>query len=92
MVLNDNQKESIIFLSSDSYSITSALSCGFNTVPIVHFEGLNNDDYQLSLVEQYLLRLKHTNCLFSDKIIKDFQFLLDLPYIPGNHSSSKKSI
>lgn len=45
LILNDREKESIVFMSSESFSIVSALNCGFNTVPVVHFEGLNNDDY-----------------------------------------------
>ena len=51
IILNGGKKERIVFLSSNTFSIMTALSMGFNTIPIVLFESHSGDDYQLSLVE-----------------------------------------
>ena len=50
----------MIFISNDPFRIASAMQAGFSTIPVNHFEGLCRDDYQLSLVEQYIITLKHT--------------------------------
>ena len=54
------------------------MKCGFGTVPIIHFEALSRDDYQLNLVEQYIIRLRHSQNK-GKQIIEDFKFLRDKP-------------
>ena len=64
-----------------------AMKAGFSTIPITHFEIYSRDNYQLYLIEQYILRLnmirdKHT-------VIKnDFKYLLDEPKVDLNSNES----
>ena len=45
LLLEGRPKEHIIFISSNSFSIISALNCQFSVIPVVHFHGLSNNDY-----------------------------------------------
>ena len=38
-------KDNVFFLSNHHFRIVSAINAGFNTIPIVHFDGLTRDDY-----------------------------------------------
>jgi hypothetical protein len=69
----------IVYFTSDPLGIVAARSTGHQYVPIAPWDNSEVDDYQLCLVENYLLRivtLKDRH--FSEKIRADFSFLTDI--------------
>jgi len=56
-------KERLIFISSDTFRIAVALNLGFVTIPVIYYASRSNDDYQLNLLENYILKLMHINKL-----------------------------
>jgi len=51
--------EKIYLLSSNPLKIVAAVSQGFSVIPVTPFQNLNENDYQLNLVEHYLLKIRH---------------------------------
>ena len=72
--MNRKQKN-IIFISSNPIRIVSAIKGGFLTIPIIPFESFYRFDFQLSLVEHYILKNRHLKEM-SNKITNDFKFLV----------------
>ena len=55
------------------------MNAGFSTIPVIEHESLSVDDYQLNLIEQYIIRLKLFSENKNEQILNDFKFLLDKP-------------
>ena len=68
-------KENIILFSSNPKRIVVAMREGFSVLPVISFERFYRDDYQLNLIENYLLRMRHRKDLVQD-VKMDFQFLV----------------
>jgi hypothetical protein len=47
LVHKNKPKDTVIFLSSNCFSVSMAVNLGYNTIPINTFDGYGNDDYQL---------------------------------------------
>ena len=61
-LLMSNRKQSNIFLiSSNQFRIVNAMDLGFCAIPIIKFQSFMQNDYQLNLIESYLLKLKYFN-------------------------------
>ena len=75
ILLKNRLKENIIFVSSHSYRIVVAKSQGFNAVPVVPFESFYRDDFQLNLLENYLLKNRHQKDM-AIRLKEDFNFLV----------------
>ena len=45
LVHMNKPKETVIFLSSNCFSVSMAVNLGYNTIPINTFDGYGNDDY-----------------------------------------------
>jgi hypothetical protein len=75
-LLDSNRKINNIFLiSSNQFRIVSAMDLGFCAIPIIKFQSFMQNDYQLNLVENYLLKLKYSKDMKS-KNQCDFGFLI----------------
>ena len=74
ILLKNRLKENIIFVSSHSYRIVVAKNQGFNAVPVVPFESFYRDDFQLNLLENYLLKNRHMRDM-AKRLREDFDFL-----------------
>jgi hypothetical protein len=75
MLLTKNRpRDSIIFVSTSPLSITAANWQKFLTIPIVPFEDFFHVDYQLNLLEIYILSVRNLECI-KQKIITDFKVL-----------------
>ena len=55
--------------------IMAAIRGGFLTIPVIPYEVFYRDDFQLSLVEHYILKIRHLNN-YRGMIRNDFQFLV----------------
>ena len=74
-VMTGNRKKGDIFLvSSKHFSIVVAKDCRFSVIPISKFLSSIKDDFQLNLVENYLLKLRYTSDMKAKNDI-DFGFL-----------------
>jgi hypothetical protein len=74
--MTGNRKKADIFLiSSSPFSIVFAKDCGFSIIPMQKFIGMNKEDFQLNLVENYLLKLRYSNDMKAKNDI-DFGFLI----------------
>jgi hypothetical protein len=72
LLTKNREKDNIIFISSNPLRIVAAIKQGFQTIPIVQFESSNQQDFQLNLVENYILKVRlltemkaHLQCNFS---------------------------
>lgn len=54
-------KDKIILLSSNPFRIVTALTNGFQAIPVLPFESLHQNDFQIALVENYILKSRHLN-------------------------------
>lgn len=72
LLTHNRERENIILLTSKPPSIMTAFAQGFNCIPILPYQGSNVHDYQLTLVENYIMK----NNKNLTKVIKpDFGFL-----------------
>lgn len=72
MILTKNRKlDDILLLSSDPFRIVAARSQGFLVIPILPYETFYTNDFQLCLVENYILKHRHCNEL-SIRVKVDF--------------------
>jgi hypothetical protein len=53
--LSNRKKEDLIFISSNPFRIVVAKSQKIFAVPVLPFENFYRDDFQLSLLENYML-------------------------------------
>ena len=58
LLLSNRNKKQIYFMSASPHSIMNAVLQGFAVIPILPCHIIIPGDYQLLLVEQYLLRIK----------------------------------
>ena len=73
--LTQNRKpENIFLLSSRPFSIVAAMDHGFCSVPVIRYQQSPIDDFQLKLIENYIIKLKYSK---DNKLrnITDFGFL-----------------
>ena len=74
-LMTSNRKEGNIFLlTSNKFSLIVAKQCGFCVIPIVQYQANMENDIQLKLVENYLLKLRYANDMKSKNDI-DFGYL-----------------
>ena len=74
LLLSNRNKKQILFMSTSAYSIMNAVLQGFAVIPILPCHIIIPGDYQLLLVEQYLLRIKYTHA--SGSLVRnDFEYL-----------------
>jgi hypothetical protein len=68
----------IVFFSSDPVGILAAKVNGFPCVPVTPWKFEDQGDYQLCLVENYLLRIGfiQSGPIFGKRIKSDFSFLV----------------
>ena len=89
-LLTQNRKQSDIFLlTSNSMRIISAMDQGFCAIPLTQFSNPTRNDFQLNLVEIYLLKLRYYNDMKSKNDI-DFAFLNNGPIQTYRKHSEKK--
>jgi hypothetical protein len=74
VLLKNRLKHKLIFVSSHPFRIISAINQGFLTVPIIQYEAFYRDDFQLSLVEHYILKIRHHQTM-QERVSQDFKFL-----------------
>ena len=75
-------------MSSDPFRIITAIQSGISTIPIIQYETFYRDDFQLNLVENYILKLRHYKNLHQ-KLIQDYKFLVKkIELSHHGHSSS----
>jgi len=75
LVLTRNRlKENLIFISSNPFRIVTAIKLNFLTIPVVQYE-LTKTDFQLSLVEHYILKIRHLKDM-RKRLRQDFKFLV----------------
>jgi len=76
LVLTRNRlKENLIFISSNPFRIVTAIKCGFFTIPVIQFEASTANDFQLSLVENYIMKIRHLKEM-RKRLRSDFKFLI----------------
>lgn len=74
-LLSNRRRSNIFFISANPLRIIAAMTQGFCTIPLLQYELFYKDDYQLSLLEHYVLKIRHLkNC--KSKLIEDFHYLL----------------
>ena len=74
-LLTKNRKfENIILISGNPFRVVAAMDLGFCGIPIIKFTNFMQNDYQLNLLENYLIKLKYSNDMKS-KNTTDFGFL-----------------
>jgi len=75
LLLTKNRKiENIILISSNAFRIIAALKSGFFTIPVIPYQSFCKDDYQPSLVEHYILKIRHLKDM-KKRLKDDFEFL-----------------
>jgi len=78
-VLTKNRhKENLIFISSNPFRIIAAIKAGYLTIPVIQFEVSYQEDYQLCLVEHYILKIRHLKDM-KKRLREDFKFLVKKP-------------
>ena len=76
LVLTKNRrKDNLIFISSNPARIMAAVRGGFLAVPVLQYEVFYRDDFQLSLVEHYILKIRHLRDM-KTRLRNDFRFLV----------------
>jgi hypothetical protein len=91
ILLNNRNKDKLIFISQNPISLVSAINQDFLTIPMVKYETFHGDDFQLALVENYMVTLKLSKNV-PTKIINDFKFLVqkvDKQILKKNQSSDQ---
>jgi hypothetical protein len=74
-LLTSNRKRGNIFLlTSNAMRIVTMMDNGFCAIPITQFQSFMQNDFQLNLVENYLLKLKYAKDM-KIKNMKDFGYL-----------------
>ena len=91
ILLNNRLKSNIIFISSHSFRIVSAINQGFATIPIVQYESFYRDDFQLNLIENYIFSVRNQTNVHI-QINDDFQFLIQKVGQPQKYIKKKNSI
>ena len=86
MLQKYRHKDNLIVISSDPFSIVAAMHQGYQTVPIIQFESFLRSDFQLNLVENYLLKLRYGSKV-PETVKNNFKFLTS-----SIESFSKKQI
>ena len=56
LLAKNRYRDNIILLSSKPVSIINAFNQGFNSIPIIPFDVSSNNDFQLNLIENYIMR------------------------------------
>ena len=75
-VLTKNRlKENFILISSNPFRTVAAMKCGFFVLPVIPFESFYRDDFQLSLLEHYILKIRHLKDM-KKRLKNDFKFLV----------------
>ena len=82
LLTQNRKKENIYILSPQKLSLVSAINFGFCAIPVSHF--LTHDDFQLNLVEKYLLTLKYYKDTKSKNSL-DFNFLTQGKTVKKQH-------
>ena len=60
LLLTSNRKPQNIFLiSSNQFRIVNAMDMGFCSIPIIKYQNFMHNDFQLNLIENYLVKLKY---------------------------------
>lgn len=88
LLLTKNRiKEDLIYISSNPLKLITALSMQINVLPVAPFESntATNNEYQLCLLENYILKYRHDKEI-RERLKSDFAFLLN------NITSSKLSV
>ena len=75
ILLKNRLKNNLIFVSSHPFMIISSINQGFCTVPMIQYESFYRDDFQLNLVENYILKIRHHNNMYQ-RVVDDFKFLV----------------
>ena len=76
-ILMKNRKASrIYFLTSNIMRLVAAMKQGFRGIPISKFDSTDDDDFQLNLIENYLIKLHYNKALYQDEEYFDFKILL----------------
>jgi hypothetical protein len=94
--MTSNRKEGNIFLlTSNKFSLIVANQCGFCVIPITQYQANMENDIQLKLVENYLLKLRYTSDMKSKNNI-DFGYLTQKQHVKkskvsGSNISSQES-
>jgi len=74
-VLSKNRlKVDIIFISSNPFNISYAIRNGYYTIPIIQYENFIKNDFQLCLLENYILIIRHLKDM-RKRMKTDFLFL-----------------
>ena len=60
LLLRNRTRQDIIVLSSNPLRVVAAIHQGFVTIPIIPQDVVLRSDFQLKLVEQYLIHLNFT--------------------------------
>ena len=66
----------MIYISSNPFRIINALNENFLALPVIPFETNNRDEFQLCLLENYILKYRHHKEM-RDRLRRDFTFLLN---------------
>jgi hypothetical protein len=94
LLLSSRRLNSIVYLSGDPFKVVVARKSGFQSLPMVRWDINDQSDYQLCLVENYLLRIGFMNDQdFRNKIKDEFSYLTDpeLECLPPKKRSNSSS-
>lgn len=65
-----------MLLSSNPFRLVSAITSGFQVIPIIPFESLHQNDFQITLIENHILRLRNLR-QFAKKLRNDAKILMN---------------
>jgi hypothetical protein len=71
----NRDKRSVIYVSAEPFSICCAINLGFLVIPLLEYIYVDRNDFQLNLIENYILKNRHLKGMTS-KFKLDFQFII----------------
>ena len=80
ILLKNRVPKNIFFITCNYMSLVIAMHLGFCGIPITKFNKYDEDDFQLNLLEHYLLKLHLHKNMFG-KNLSDFGYMLEKSHI-----------
>jgi len=76
LLTKNRKKEDLIYISSNPFRIITALNDGYLTIPLIQYECQGRSEYQLCLLENYIMKHRHLKDMRA-RIREDFKFLMN---------------
>ena len=75
ILMGNRQKENLILISANACRISAAFKMGLSSIPLAEYQHAIEDDFQLSLLQQYLVKIHNNREEMRSLLLRHFRFI-----------------